>query len=163
MNRILMLALSMVAAQPVNAQLTRQQPDPLRIVAVNVTAEADETRKGSGALPGDVLEYRLHFTNVTGGVVRNVVFDDPIPTGLVYLPETAGADRSDVVVQFSIDGGATFSTNPMVEVVEEGRKVLKPAPAHLYTHIRWTVKSAVLPNASVTAKFRARVGGGGGS
>ena len=54
---------------------------------------------------GDVVEYRLVFTNITGRPVDNIQFTDPLPEGMHYLQGTAGADREDVDVEFSLDGG----------------------------------------------------------
>ena len=108
---------------------------------------------------GDVVEYRLVFTNITGNPVDNIQFTDPLPEGMHYLQGTAGADREDVDVEFSLDGGTSYSEQPMVEVVVEGRTELRPASPGDYTNIRWTVHGEVQPEASVTAAFQVRFGG----
>ena len=108
---------------------------------------------------GDVVEYRLVFTNITGRPVDNIQFTDPLPEGMHYLQGTAGADREDVDVEFSLDGGTSYSEQPMVEVVVEGRTELRPASPEVYTNIRWTVHGEVQPDASVTADFQVRFGG----
>ena len=108
---------------------------------------------------GDVVEYRLVFTNITGRPVDNIQFTDPLPEGMHYLQGTAGADREDVDVEFSLDGGTSYSEQPMVEVVVEGRTELRPASPEVCTNIRWTVHGEVQPDASVTAAFRVRFGG----
>lgn len=104
---------------------------------------------------GDVVRYRLVFTNVTGVPVKSVEFKDPLPAGLHYVSGSAAADRKDVAIDFSIDGGATYSPRPMVEEIVEGKRVQKPAPPALYTHIRWRVQGWVAPGAQVAAEFRA--------
>ncbi len=108
---------------------------------------------------GDVVEYRLVFTNITGRPVNNIQFTDPLPEGMHYLQGTAGADREDVDVEFSLDGGTSYSEQPMVEVVVDGRTELRPASPEVYTNIRWTVHGEVQPDASVTAAFQVRFGG----
>ena len=108
---------------------------------------------------GDVVEYRLVFTNITGNPVDNIQFTDPLPKGMHYLQGTAGADREDVDVEFSLDGGTSYSEQPMVEVVVDGRTELRPASPEVYTNIRWTVHGEVQPDASVTAAFQVRFGG----
>ena len=108
---------------------------------------------------GDVVEYRLVFTNITGRPVDNIQFTDPLPEGMHYLQGTAGADREDVDVEFSLDGGTSYSEQPMVEVVVEGRTELRPASPEVYTNIRWTVHGEVQPDASVTAAFQVRFRG----
>ena len=108
---------------------------------------------------GDMVEYRLVFTNITGRPVDNIQFTDPLPEGMHYLEGTAGANREDVDVEFSLDGGTSYSEQPMVEVVVDGRTELRPASPEVYTNIRWTVHGEVQPDASVTAAFQVRFGG----
>ena len=84
------------------------------------------------------MEYRLVFTNITGNPVDNIQFTDPLPEGMHYLQGTAGADREYVDVEFSLDGGS-YSEQPMVEVVVEGRTELRPASPD-YTNIRWSAR-----------------------
>ena len=107
---------------------------------------------------GDVVEYQLVFTNITGRPVNNIQFTDPLPEGMHYLPGTAGADREDVDVEFSLDGGASYSEQPMVEVVVDGRTEQRPASPEDYTDIRWTVQGEVQPDARVAAAFQVRYG-----
>ena len=108
--------------------------------------------------PGDVVEYRLVFTNITGRPVKNIQFTDPLPERMYYLQGTAGADREDVDVEFSLDGGTSYSEQPMVEVVVDGRTEQRPASPEDYTDIRWTVHGEVQPDARVTAAFQVRYG-----
>jgi hypothetical protein len=74
---------------------------------------------------------------------------------LRYVDGSAGADREDVLVEYSTDGGKTFSARPMVSEVVGGKRVQKPAPPEQYTHVRWTVRGSISPGAMVTAEFRA--------
>lgn len=136
-------------------------PQALQITAANVTAAETGRDAPEGlALPGDVIEYSLLFTNVTDVEVLNVQFTDPLPEGVVYVLGTASADRSDVTVDYSIDGGTDWSEAPEIEVAQpDGRMVLQPAPAEAYTHIRWTVTGPVAVGAQVTARFRVQMPG----
>jgi uncharacterized repeat protein (TIGR01451 family) len=113
-------------------------------------------------MPGDTLRYRLTFTNVRHDSVHNVQFNDPLPNGLLYVPGSAHADRADIDVAFSIDGGKTYSPQPMVDELIDGRTVRKPAPASRYTHVRWTLRGWVQPLAQVTAEFNAHLTSDGG-
>ena len=47
-----------------------------------------------------------------------------------------------------------------METEEGGRTVLRPAPAELYTHVRWVVQRPVAVGEEVRATFRARITGG---
>lgn len=155
---ILVLALAALTP-PASAQVAA--PQALTITAMNVTAQ-DANRDDSDtgvSMPGDVIEYRLAFTNHTDGAVSDVVLVDPIPAGLVFLPGTVTASREDLRIEYSIDDGASWSESPVVDVDVEGETVTRPAPADAYTHVRWTVTGSVNPGARVDARFRARVAG----
>jgi uncharacterized repeat protein (TIGR01451 family) len=154
-----LLWIALVGAAPVMAQ--SQEPKPLVISAINQTAEsakaADKARKdGALARPGDVLGYSLAFTNLTSGSVNHVQFVDPLPKGLVYRTGSARADKA-ARIEYSIDGGKSYAVEPMVVVIENGRRVMKPAPREAYSHIRWTVSEPLAPGAQVTAEFEAEV------
>lgn len=156
-----------VCAVATAAPLAGQEPEPARalvVTAENLQAgdarhQEFEARGGDAAalLPGDTVRYRLLFTNVTAAEVRGVVFTNPVPSGLRYVLASATADRDDVTVEYSIDGGATFVTHPTVVVEVDGERVERPAPPEAYTHVRWTVKGWVAPGAQVTAEFRAEL------
>jgi len=137
---------------------------PLVVTAENLMA-GDSQHKAAASrghdatelMPGDVVRYRLTFTNVTPHAVKSVVFENPLPAGLHYQDGTATADRDKVAIQYSIDGGKSYSAQPMIEVEVDGKRVQRPAPADMYTHIRWSVPGSVLPGAVVHAEFRAQL------
>jgi len=156
-----------LAAQQPAAE--RPAPQALVMLATNITAQQDsaagQPRPDSlRALsrPGDVLEYLLVFTNTQSAEVRNVVVGNPIPSGLAYVANTAGASRADVQVEFSIDRGESWSERPEIEVVDEnGQTVRRPAPPEMYTNVRWTITGGVAPGTRVEARYRTVVGGVG--
>ena len=129
--------------------------DALRVQAENETAKANG--RSADALPGDVVRYELRFTNPRTTAVRNVVFDNPVPAGMHYEASSATADRAGVAVTYSIDGGRTFSAQPMIEQVVNGERRIVPAPAAMYSHVRWSVGTALAAGAKVTAAFKVRV------
>ncbi len=154
-----LLWIALAGAAPLAAQ--SQEPKPLVISAINKTAESakaagKERKDGAMARPGDVLGYSLAFTNRTSGRVNHVQFVDPLPKGLVYRTGSARADKP-VRIEYSIDGGKSYTARPMIAVMEAGRRVEKPAPAESYTHIRWTVSGPLAAGAQVTAGFQAEI------
>ncbi len=157
------LLVATAASAPVVAQETEGQR-ALVIEAANLMAGdarhqalAEQGGDPNALYPGDVIHYRLVFTNITDVAVRRVEFNDPLPAGLRYVGESAAADRDDVVIDYSIDGGSTYSAQPMIEEIVGGMRVRKPAPPERYTHIRWRVEGWVQPGAQVTAEFRAKL------
>jgi len=150
-------------APPAAAQ--EAAPKALEITATNVTAvESDRVTEADVILPGDVVEYALDFTNLEDFNIQDVVFTNPIPSGLTIVLGSAGADRDDVVVDYSLDGGTSWSEAPTVRVEEAGQVVERPAPATAYTHVRWTITDPIAPGATVSARYRASAAGtsGGG-
>ena len=165
MNRtwtVLLASASLVGFTP-GASAQERAPQPLVITAQNLMAGDDDhvalVARGGDAdavLPGDVVEYRLVFTNHTDQAAHNVQFTDPLPEGLEYVGGSAAAETSEVVVEFSADGGASYSTRPMIEVMVDGVMETRPAGPERYTHISWTVRGAVASGTSVAARFQAR-------
>jgi uncharacterized repeat protein (TIGR01451 family) len=147
-----------------NGLAQEAEPQALVVTAINLMAgdalHQDMARSGGDSnalLPGDVVQYRLVFTNVTEAPVRSVEFTDPVPPGLTYVTQSARSDRSDVVVEYSVDGGTTYSQQPTVEQVVGGQRRLVPAAPESYTHVRWRIEGWVQPGAQVTAEFRAEL------
>lgn len=159
---LLVATLAVPMMWPRFALAQAQGPKALVITAHNVTAEA-ATGRGAQALakPGDEIRYSLVFTNVTKASVKNVQFVDPIPSGMVYVLGSAAADQP-VRVEYSIDGGKSYSAQPGVLKVVDGKKVEQPAPRELYTHVRWTVLASVAPGGQVSAELRTLVSAGPG-
>lgn len=158
---LLLLALLLLgAAVPAAAQ----QPsggEALVITAENRTA-AEEAARGKpradeGIRAGDQIRYTLTFTNPTEGPVQNVVLHNPLAEGLRFVAGSAGVSGAEARVEYSIDRGATYSPQPMIEVVENGKKMRRPAPPELYTDVRWTVETRVQPGARVVASYMARL------
>lgn len=142
-----------------------EAPRPLIVTAENLMAgdarhvelAGTAGSDAPGLLPGDVVRYELLFTNTRPDSVRLVVFHNAVPEGLAYVDGSAAADREDVALDFSIDGGSTFAAQPTIEEVVDGERIRRPAPPDSYTHIRWTVSGWVTPEARVKAEYEARL------
>ena len=104
-QRTLITALLLLsAAFAANAQKA-PRAQALTISAENLSLRAPRQGDASRVLPGDVVRYHLLFTNVSAGAVHGIVLDNPVPAGLRYEAGSAKADRSDVAILYSIDGG----------------------------------------------------------
>ncbi|HYT63018.1 MAG TPA: hypothetical protein VEL50_03920 [Gemmatimonadales bacterium] len=141
---------------PARGSTQARTPASLAVTAQNVTAEATGRTNKSVAQPGDEIRYRLVFTNVTAGPVKNIQFVDPIPQGMVYVLGSATSDQR-VHVEYSIDSGRTYTARPTISMVEGGIPLQKPAPPERFTHVRWTVVGSLARAAQVTVVFHARV------
>lgn len=162
LRRLIPVIALILAAAPSFA--TAQSPDAkaLTVTASNRTAEAEaakgQKRADSHVQGGDVMKYRLTFTNLKDSNVRQVVLSNPISGGLKMVAGSARSSRDDALAEYSADGGKTFSSQPMEEVLLDGKAVQRPVSPDRYTHIRWTVAGSVAPKATVTAEFEARLG-----
>ena len=158
-------ALALVVAGTAWAQSAGMQKPKALVMTADNLMQADARHQAlakdggdpATLLPGDVIRYQLRFTNVTDDSIRHVVFNNQLPQGLRYMDATAGGDRDDLAIEYSIDGGASYSAQPMIEVEVDGKRVKRPAPAEMYTHIRWTIEGWLQPNAQVTAEFKAHL------
>lgn len=160
------LAAILLAAPAAPAFAQRAAPkspngNALVISASNRTAALEaargSARPDSTVRAGDVLRYTLAFSNVVGRPIRGVELKNPIPAGLQFVAGSAKVTRADARVEFSADGGRTFSPAPTETVVEDGREVRRAVPAERYTHVRWLVAGWVQPKAGVVAEYEARL------
>jgi len=110
-------------------------------------------------VPGDVLRYTLAAENQSDRQLRNVVLNQPIPQGTVYVMKSINVINvsKPVKITYSIDHGRTFVENPTIPVTQpDGKVVTKPAPAISYTNIRLQVP--VIPaKATVKATYETKV------
>jgi len=155
-ERLLIAGLLMLSAA-FAAQAQKAPRSPLQIRAENISARAPRHGDSTKVLPGDTVRYHLVFTNVSAGAVHGIVLDNPIPAGLHYEAGSAKADRDDVAVLFSIDGGKSYAAAPMIDVVVDGRREQHAAPAELYTNVRWTIRGDVPKGAQIRAEYDALV------
>lgn len=108
---------------------------------------------------GEVIRFRLSGQNNGEASARNVVFNQPIPKGTVYISQSARViDFPSAEVQFSTDGGKTFSRTPMVKVRQaDGKLIDRVAMPETYTHIRISLQQELKPNMPVQAEYSVRV------
>jgi uncharacterized repeat protein (TIGR01451 family) len=105
------------------------------------------TRPGQGAgrfvpatrlVAGDEVHYTLRVTNPGKAPVTDVQVTKRMPQGLQFIPGSAVGPSS--LVEFSVDGGTTFSARP------QGGE---------FTHVRWSLRRPLPPGATALLRFRA--------
>jgi uncharacterized repeat protein (TIGR01451 family) len=153
------LALMLVQASSSHAQVPNTSA--VTMTYRNLTLAHDSagarTRKNGDALNNDTLRYELMFRNPQQFALRNVVFENPLPSNLLLVGGSV-TTSAPARIEFSIDGGKTFSTQPMARTTVNGVSVERPAAPEQYTHIRWTIMGELAVGATVTARYDARIG-----
>ncbi len=104
--------------------------------------------------PGDVIEYQITAKNISEEVLRNVEIKALIPKGTQYIPKSATSNPKPL---FSIDGGKTYSHEPVkYKVKESGKVVEKVATPDMYTNIKWIIPS-LSPSEELRIRYRVKV------
>jgi uncharacterized repeat protein (TIGR01451 family) len=159
--KLLALLLAVTLAAPARAQAPARPASALAVTAENRTAMAAAARGAKRAdaavHAGDVLRYKLTFTNTAGRPVRQVALQNPVANGLQFVAGSATASRQDARAEYSADNGATWSVKPMETVTIDGKRVERAVAPERYTGVRWIVDGWVSPGATVTAQFEARL------
>jgi uncharacterized repeat protein (TIGR01451 family) len=87
---------------------------------------------------GDEVHYTLRVTNPGKAPVTDVQVTKRMPHGLHFIAGSAVGPASRV--EFSSDGGATFTAKPT-----DGE----------FTHVRWSLRRPLPPGATALLRFRA--------
>jgi uncharacterized repeat protein (TIGR01451 family) len=157
--KLLGLLLALVVAMPARTQAPARPA--LAVSAENRTAMAAAAkgaqRTDATVHAGDVLRYKLTFTNTAGRPVREVALRNPVAAGLQFVAGSASASRQDARAEYSADNGASWSVRPMESVTIDGKPVQRAIAPERFTGVRWVVNGWVSPGATVTAQFEARV------
>ena len=107
--------------------------------------------------PGEVIFYTLTYENTGDQKATDVVVNNPIPDGTVYLKESTYGDNA--AISYSIDKGKSFDKPEALRVsytLHDGKKMSRQAYASEYTHIRWVV-GEVPPGGSGVLGFQVKV------
>ena len=155
------LLLALTIATPLRAQAPARPASALVVAAENRTAmdaaARGKRRPDATVHAGDVLRYKLTFTNTAGRPVRQVAVQNPVAPGLQFVAGSAKASRQDARAEFSADNGASWSAKPMETVMIDGKPVERAIAPERYSGVRWIVDGWVTPGATVTAQFEARL------
>ena len=87
---------------------------------------------------GDEVHYTLRVTNPGKEPVTDVQVTKRMLQGLQFIPGSAMGPAS--LVEFSVDGGATFTAKPT---------------GGEFTHVRWSLRRPLPPGATALLRFRA--------
>ena len=99
-----------------------------------VATEVDEVR------PGDLIEYRLTYTNNTNESITNLVPTLPVPADMYYVAETASPEIKRAAY---LSNGDNFQEPPLTreETLSSGLKTIKEVLPQEYRRLQWTIDS----------------------
>lgn len=114
-------------------------------------------RAGQAAIkiaPGDTILYVITAANTGDAVMKDPSIVDPIPAGVEYI--ALSAQGSNAKIQFSIDGGKTYSKWPVEYEFTNpaGKKIKKQATTDMITHVKWDINATIQPNKSRELSFQ---------
>ena len=107
--------------------------------------------------PGEVLDWQIVSSNEGSAEARDYKAVGHIPAGTSFVAGSAAAERGSTVT-YSIDGGKTFSTQPIVEEKQPDGSVKKvAAPVSMYTEVRYEWSDALAAGGKLSASYKVRV------
>ena len=132
---------------PGPAELRDSKQVVARLTQMRVVTGADGQEKLEDAgrvIPGDVIEYRVSYTNSGKEAVKGVLATLPIPLETEYLSKTA--KPGGALVRAAVANGP-FGAEPLMRA-PVGKDKSEPVPYADYRTLRWTLGQ--LPAGGVT-------------
>ena len=127
------------------APLSAQTENPLKSEMKAFRVETDPTGQEKltateNVEPGQVVEYVVTYANISDQTLKQIKVDGPVPAEMTFVADSV-RQPDGVSVEFSVDGGLTFSVPPVKyqKQLEDGKIVEAIATPDLYNRIRWTI------------------------
>ncbi len=107
--------------------------------------------------PGEVLDWQIVSSNDGTAEARDYKTVGHIPQGTAFVAGSAAAESGSTVT-YSIDGGKTYSTQPVIEERQPDGTVKRvPAPVSMYTEVRYEWSDALAAGGKLSASYKVRV------
>jgi len=105
-------------------------------------------------VPGDIVIFSTYYTNIGSKPAANVMITNPVPEHMLYVERSA--EGKGTTIEFSVNGGKSYSTPDKLSVTDASGKSRKAAASD-YTHIKWTVSKPVAPGTKGDVSFKAKL------
>ncbi len=107
--------------------------------------------------PGEILDWQIVSSNEGTGAARDYKTVGHIPAGTALVAGSAEGEGGSTVT-YSINGGKTFSTQPVVEERQADGVIKRvPAPVSMYTEVRYEWSDALAAGGKLSASYKVRV------
>tara|TARA_R110000868_G_scaffold37111_8_gene131460 strand:- start:8479 stop:9006 length:528 start_codon:yes stop_codon:yes gene_type:complete len=113
----------------------------LEVYKITTNADGEEIAiETTEVSPGDLIEYRLSYSNILGSSITQLFPILPIPIGMEYQLESANPKLEGASLSNS---GNTFQRLPLTRQVRQpdGTTVEEKVPSREYRRLRWMVPS----------------------
>jgi uncharacterized repeat protein (TIGR01451 family) len=126
-------------AAVVPAQAKKTEPLTITLTAQKVLKDAKGKEVFSGAekvKPGDVVEYRASYANISKAALSGVIANLPVPEGMVYVDKTANPAAATATVD-----GVKYDAVPLKRKVKDkaGKEVVQLVPLSEYKGLNWSL------------------------
>lgn len=106
--------------------------------------------------PGEILDWTIVSENSGNAAALGYKAVGHIPQGTSFVSDSAKADGAKTF--YSIDGGKSFSAQPMIEEKQADGSVKRvPAPVAMYTEIRYEWSDPLAQGGKLSASYKVRV------
>jgi uncharacterized repeat protein (TIGR01451 family) len=113
--------------------------------------------KVSAVHPGEILDWTITSANEGSAPARQYKTIGQIPQGTSFVAGSAVAEYG-ASVSYSIDGGKNFAARPVIEEKQaDGSKKMVPAPASMYTQVRYDWDDPLAAGSTLSASYKVRV------
>lgn len=113
--------------------------------------------KVSAVHPGEILDWTITSANDGDAPARQYKTIGQIPQGTSFVAGSAVAEYG-ASVTYSIDGGKNFAAQPVIEEKQaDGTKKMIPAPASMYTQVRYDWNDPLAAGSTLSASYKVRV------
>ena len=161
---VAILALSGLAVfaannETVSRALNIARPDVKVQISGSVKRE-DKTitlDKAEAVKAGEELDWKISSANEGAGDAQNYRVVGQVPKGTSFVAGTAKGEEA-AKVSYSIDGGKSFSAQPMIDEKQADGSVKKvAAPVSMYTQVMFEWANPLVSKATLNAAYRVRV------
>lgn len=126
------------------------------MAAVERDSKLMPLEKSTVVNPGEVLDWTITAENSGNAAALDYKTVGQIPRGTEYVAGSAKAPGAHAV--YSIDGGKTFSPQPMIEEKQADGTIKRvPAPVSMYTEVRYEWADPLAQGGKLTASYKVRV------
>ncbi|MCA1566645.1 MAG: hypothetical protein LC803_13585 [Acidobacteria bacterium] len=113
--------------------------------------------KVSAVHPGEILDWTITSANEGSAPARQYKTIGQIPQGTSFVAGSAVAEYG-ASVSYSIDGGKNFAAQPTIEEKQaDGTTKRMPAPASMYTQVRYEWSDPLAAGSTLSASYKVRV------